>query len=83
MNLRVLGLSFRTTSIGLRERLGFTPSTLLLALERANSELACEVVLLSTCNRVEFYLGVRARLCRDPKSLRSFGGEFIPWNLGD
>ena len=75
MNLRVLGLSFRTTSIGLRERLGFTPSTLLLALERANSELACEVVLLSTCNRVEFYLGGEGAPLPGSKELAEFWGR--------
>ena len=78
MNLRVLGLSFRTTSIGLRERLGFTPSTLLLALERANSELACEVVLLSTCNRVEFYLGGEGAPLPGSKELAEFWGRIYP-----
>mgnify|MGYP006277190887 CR=1 FL=1 len=57
MNLRMVGLSFRTTPIEIREKLAFGPEMLRLALERANGELACETVLLSTCNRVEFYLG--------------------------
>lgn len=72
MNLRMVGLSFRTTPIELREKLAFGPDALRLALERANSELACETVLLSTCNRVEFYLGGDEAPLPGPREIAEF-----------
>lgn len=61
MNIQCLGLSYRTTPLALRERLAFTAHTLNTALAR----LGCgedpawnavrEMVILSTCNRVEIY----------------------------
>lgn len=56
MNLAVLGVSFRTASIGLRERLAFTDTTgpefLAVALAAMPDT---EFVLISTCNRTELY----------------------------
>ncbi len=53
MNLRVVGCTYRTAPVALRERLAFDPA----ALEKAVADLAArfggEAVILSTCNRVE------------------------------
>lgn len=80
MNLRVVGCSFRSTPIEFREQLGFGPDSLRTALDRANRELDCEVVLLSTCNRVEFYLGGSESELPDEKAIASFLGRLHPVN---
>jgi len=55
------GISFKTASVELRERLAIIPSRLAEAAARLKREGdLSEVVLLSTCNRVEIY-GVAAR----------------------
>lgn len=51
------GISFRTASIGVREKIAFTEETLPVVLrELAAHPAVSEVLLLSTCNRTEFYL---------------------------
>ena len=57
MMLLVVGASFRTTPVALRERLAFEESRLLPVLGELNARYNCEAVVLSTCNRVELYLG--------------------------
>ncbi len=57
MNLLVVGASFRTAPIDVRERLGFNGPALTAALQELNSRFDCEAVIVSTCNRVELYLG--------------------------
>jgi glutamyl-tRNA reductase len=57
MILTLVGCSFRTTDVGLRERLVFDQTKLTSALEELNVRYGCEAVILSTCNRVELYLG--------------------------
>lgn len=56
MTLSVLSFSYKTTPIELRERLAFSSEQLprIMAEVRDKCDLA-EVMLLSTCNRVEFY----------------------------
>lgn len=56
MNLRVLGCNFRTASVEFREKLAFDPAKLERAVTGLNARFGCEVVLLSTCNRVEVYV---------------------------
>jgi len=56
MNLLVVGASFKTAPIDVRERLGFAGPKLASALQELNSRFDCEAVILSTCNRVELYL---------------------------
>lgn len=57
MHFYVLGLNHKECPIEVRERLHFTPSQLVAALEAAKERTAFEeLVILSTCNRVEFYL---------------------------
>jgi glutamyl-tRNA reductase len=57
MNLLAIGVTFRSTGVELRERVAFTD----VQRDRAAGELAsrygCEAAILSTCNRVEIYLG--------------------------
>jgi glutamyl-tRNA reductase len=57
MNLLAIGCSYKTTPVEVRERLAFKEEQL----SRAHTELGfgfdCEAVILSTCNRVELYVG--------------------------
>jgi glutamyl-tRNA reductase len=57
MILLALGCSFRTTPVAVRERLAFNDEQLTRALDTLNGKLGYEAVILSTCNRVELYLG--------------------------
>jgi glutamyl-tRNA reductase len=55
--LLLLGLNHTTAPLELRERLAFNPQQRADALARFKEHFPhCELVLLSTCNRVEFYL---------------------------
>jgi len=56
MILLVVGCSFHNTPIELRERLAFDGVRLERALGELSARFGCEVVILSTCNRVEIYL---------------------------
>ena len=56
MNLRAVGCNFQTATVELRERLAFNATKQERALVELASRFGCEVVLLSTCNRVEFYV---------------------------
>src|SRR5436190_16422977 len=69
MKLFVVGLSYKTAPVELRERLAVHPSRLRCAgcLLKIRGQLS-EVVLLSTCNRVEIY-GVTDRLSYNPYAL--------------
>jgi glutamyl-tRNA reductase len=56
MNLRVVGVSHRGSSLGVLERLSLSPQQTRDALTRFRQRHPdVEAVLLSTCNRVEFY----------------------------
>jgi glutamyl-tRNA reductase len=57
MILLAIGCSYRTTPVDVRERLAFTPEQQARALEQLCTQMSCEAVILSTCNRVELYLG--------------------------
>lgn len=57
MTFGVVGLSFRTAPLQLRERLAFAPAEIPAVLrELCAAPAVAEAMLLSTCNRVEFYL---------------------------
>lgn len=56
MNLRAIGCNFRTATVDLREKLAFDDAKQRAAVT-ALAGGGCEVVLLSTCNRVELYVG--------------------------
>ncbi|MEM6330579.1 MAG: glutamyl-tRNA reductase, partial [Planctomycetota bacterium] len=56
MKLRMVGCSHHQSAVAVRERLAFTPEQAAEALESWRSgRPKTEAVLLSTCNRVEFY----------------------------
>lgn len=55
--LHLLGVSFRTAGVEVREGLAFSPSQAADLVEQARREVpSLEAVVLSTCNRTEFYL---------------------------
>lgn len=57
MKLRMIGCSHHRSGVAVRERLAFTPDQAALALEGWRVDRPTnEAVLLSTCNRVEFYV---------------------------
>jgi glutamyl-tRNA reductase len=61
MNVQVVGCSHHATSISVRERLALSPETARAALGQWRRVFpAVEVVLLSTCNRVEVYSAAEA-----------------------
>jgi glutamyl-tRNA reductase len=56
MDLIVVGLNHRTAPLEVRERVAFDDAEVQAALSRARSEqVLSEAILLSTCNRTEFY----------------------------
>src|SRR5262245_57050347 len=56
MALLVVGLNHKTAPVAVRERLAFAGQTLEAPLTQWNDPAVEEVVILSTCNRVECYL---------------------------
>jgi glutamyl-tRNA reductase len=57
MNLQVVGCSYKTAPIELREKMAFDGPKLATALHELEARFATEAVIVSTCNRVELYLG--------------------------
>jgi glutamyl-tRNA reductase len=57
MRLLAVGCNTRTAPVAIREQLAFGKEQLPLALEQLTVRFDCEAVILSTCNRVELYLG--------------------------
>jgi glutamyl-tRNA reductase len=57
MILLAIGCSFRTTPVEVRERLAFNDEQVGRALDVLANRFGFEAVILSTCNRVELYLG--------------------------
>jgi glutamyl-tRNA reductase len=56
MNLRAVGVSFRSADVALRERLAFDDVRRDAAAADLSARYGCEAAVLSTCNRVEIYL---------------------------
>ena len=64
MNVQIVGCSHHDTPIALRERLAFSPAQTQRALEEFRAQFPeVEVVLLSTCNRVEVYTASENGVC--------------------
>jgi glutamyl-tRNA reductase len=59
MAIIVVGVNHKTAPIAVREQLAFAPQDLDGALQHFQHPAVDELVILSTCNRVEFYLNVR------------------------
>jgi glutamyl-tRNA reductase len=57
MILLAVGCSYRTAPVAIRERMAFGEAVLGRAHHLLGERLDCESVILSTCNRVELYLG--------------------------
>jgi glutamyl-tRNA reductase len=57
VNLRAIGCNFRTAGVDLREKLARPPDAQPAAVAGLAARFGCEAVLLSTCNRVEVYVG--------------------------
>jgi glutamyl-tRNA reductase len=57
MILLALGCNHRTAGVAVREKLAFREEGRPAALDFLTARLGCEAVVLSTCNRVELYLG--------------------------
>jgi glutamyl-tRNA reductase len=57
MMLTVVGANYRTAPVELREALAFNPAKLTRGLTELATRYGQEAVILSTCNRVELYLG--------------------------
>lgn len=55
MNIRCIGISHRTAPIEIREKLWFSNQEIPAALKALLAKHAREAVLISTCNRTEFY----------------------------
>lgn len=76
MHIHCLGINHTTASVGLRERLAFNDDSLRAALARLGcggmADSFSELVILSTCNRIELY-AVSPRL--DPDILKLFLSE--------
>jgi hypothetical protein len=67
MTLALVGGTHRTVPLALRERLAFTADQAAEALERFRDRFpGREGVLLSTCNRVEFYAAGEADAAAPP-----------------
>jgi glutamyl-tRNA reductase len=71
MNLLAVGCNFEKTPVEVRERLAFDEKSAVRALDDLTSRFGYEAVILSTCNRVEVYLGQSA----PPDSSPSREGE--------
>jgi glutamyl-tRNA reductase len=56
MKLVVLGCSFRTAPVEIREQIAFTEEKLAAALDELSVRAGCEAVIIGTCNRVELYV---------------------------
>ena len=56
MNLLLVGGSFKTMPIELREKLAFDGPKLAAALNELPARFGCESAIVSTCNRVEVYV---------------------------
>jgi glutamyl-tRNA reductase len=80
MILHAIGCSYKTTPVDVRERLAFNDEQL----ARAHTELCtgfdCEALILSTCNRVELYVGC---VLNGPESSRELDAEIIAEFLAD
>ena len=71
MHVVVAGISHKTASLELRERLALDEEAALrLSQELLDEGVACEVVALSTCNRTELYLYGRDSLAARQAALQ-------------
>ncbi|MDR0870602.1 MAG: glutamyl-tRNA reductase [Planctomycetaceae bacterium] len=75
MFLRLIGLNHRTAPLDVRETLAFSPAQVSVALngfEQHPENAEREAVLLSTCNRTEFYVASETAELPPPEQLLKF-----------
>jgi glutamyl-tRNA reductase len=76
MNIIVVGLNHRTAPIEVREKFAFDGDKLGEAIDRLKSlKITSENVILSTCNRVEMYAGVKD-IESGVENIKNFLAEF-------
>jgi glutamyl-tRNA reductase len=84
MNLLVVGGSFKTIPIELREKLAFDGPKLTSALNELATRFGCEAAILSTCNRVEIYVARNDAAVAPPADLiAEFVAQFHRLPYGD
>jgi glutamyl-tRNA reductase len=76
VNLLLVGCSYKTTPIELREKLAFDGPKLPAVLRELESRYATEAAVLSTCNRVELYLARADAGGPDGELVAEFLAEF-------
>ncbi len=77
MNVQVLGCSHHNAPIAVREQLAFNPEQSRLALHALRREFPkVEVVLLSTCNRVEVYAATENGQSPTRREIAGFLGRY-------
>ena len=73
MPIVVIGLSYRTSPVTVRERFAFPDAMIPETLQKLRAQgLAQEAVILSTCNRVELYAAIQGNPAADAPALRQF-----------
>jgi glutamyl-tRNA reductase len=82
MNFQVVGCSYRNTPLAVRERLSFSGTQTRRAIAELRQTFPrLEVVLLSTCNRVELYVAgeegeAGEEKLPSPQQIADFLGQF-------
>lgn len=77
MNVQVIGCSHHTAPVAIREQIAFGAPQVRAALEQFRSEFPeVEAVLLSTCNRVEFYTASENGVCPSLGEVSEFLARF-------
>ncbi|MGO8748315.1 MAG: glutamyl-tRNA reductase [Thermoguttaceae bacterium] len=84
MNVQVVGCSYHGTSLGVRERLAFSSEQARRALVEFRRRFAqTEAVLLSTCNRVEWYTAAEDSDGPTPQEVTEFLAGFHGMEAGE
>ncbi|HAY81447.1 MAG TPA: glutamyl-tRNA reductase, partial [Planctomycetaceae bacterium] len=78
MKLQIIGCSHHSASVDVRERIAFSPDQTRDALQQFQSRFpGSEAVLLSTCNRVEFYTAAEeSHICPSHQDVVAFLAEY-------
>ena len=77
LRLLMVGLNHKSAPLELRERLAFTPDQAAAAARSFREQFPrAELVILSTCNRVEFYLARPLRAAPTLEELSAFLADF-------
>lgn len=84
MNVLVVGCNHRSAPIAVRERLAFSPEQARAALVKFRNEFPdAEVVLLSTCNRIEFYTASECASGPGAEQTAAFLAQFHNWDAAE